>query len=186
MRAPAWTSTPPIASTDDTTVIDAIPCTTWPRTLLDLAAVVPGHRLEQALHRADDQQLLDMRPLLVLLAAHPTRPGTRRLRLAAYAPGDRPESELEISFHRLCAEAQLPKPHVNRWIALPDGRMIRPDTLWPDHRLVVEVDSPKHHGSRHGLESDRLRDADLLEAGYGSSAQPIASSPDVRRALQPV
>ncbi|MEO8687148.1 MAG: DUF559 domain-containing protein [Solirubrobacteraceae bacterium] len=40
------------------------------------------------------------------------------------------------------------------------------DFLWPAQRLVIEVDGYAFHSTRAGFERDRLRDADLLAAGY--------------------
>lgn len=138
------------------------------RTLLDLAVVVPENQLLRALERADDQRLLDRRPLDALLAAHPTRAGARRLRAALGEHADQDglsESELEARFHELCRRAKLPRPRINAWTQLPHGRWIRPDALWPDERLIVEVDSFRHHRSRGRFESDRHRDAELQELG---------------------
>lgn len=40
------------------------------------------------------------------------------------------------------------------------------DLLWPSQRLIVELDSLTHHGTRRAFERDRDRDADLPIAGY--------------------
>ena len=40
------------------------------------------------------------------------------------------------------------------------------DALWPDQRLAVELDAYWTHGSRRSFEEDRIRDTNLLEAGY--------------------
>ena len=40
------------------------------------------------------------------------------------------------------------------------------DFLWPDQRLVVEVDGYTFHGHRRGFERDRRRDQQLVAAGY--------------------
>lgn len=39
------------------------------------------------------------------------------------------------------------------------------DALWPEQRLVVEVDGYAFHSGRAAFERDRLRDADLQSAG---------------------
>jgi very-short-patch-repair endonuclease len=45
----------------DVTHVDGIPCTTVARTLLDLAAVVPGRSTERAIEQAEVQEVLDYR-----------------------------------------------------------------------------------------------------------------------------
>jgi very-short-patch-repair endonuclease len=40
------------------------------------------------------------------------------------------------------------------------------DVLWPDRRLIVEVDGYAFHSSRTAFEKDRKRDAALQAAGY--------------------
>jgi very-short-patch-repair endonuclease len=40
------------------------------------------------------------------------------------------------------------------------------DALWPDLRLVVEVDGHRFHGGRRAFEADRKRDATLVAHGY--------------------
>jgi very-short-patch-repair endonuclease len=40
------------------------------------------------------------------------------------------------------------------------------DALWPDARLIVELDSWEFHAHRAAFEKDRSRDTDHLLAGY--------------------
>jgi very-short-patch-repair endonuclease len=40
------------------------------------------------------------------------------------------------------------------------------DALWPDLKLVVEVDGYEFHGDRDSFENDRARDATLVAHGY--------------------
>jgi len=56
---------------DETTVRGGIPVTTPPRTLLDLAAVIPRHQLERAVNEAEVQRLTDELTLDELLNRHP-------------------------------------------------------------------------------------------------------------------
>ena len=39
------------------------------------------------------------------------------------------------------------------------------DVLWPEARLVVEIDTYETHGTRHSFEADRERDGYLLSKG---------------------
>jgi very-short-patch-repair endonuclease len=40
------------------------------------------------------------------------------------------------------------------------------DVLWPEHRLIVELDGYRAHGSRSAFEADRARDVELKLLGY--------------------
>jgi very-short-patch-repair endonuclease len=40
------------------------------------------------------------------------------------------------------------------------------DCLWPDQRLIVELDGRATHVTARAFESDRARDAALTAAGY--------------------
>jgi len=40
------------------------------------------------------------------------------------------------------------------------------DALWPDEGLIVEVDSREFHLNGRAFEDDRLKDAELVAAGY--------------------
>jgi very-short-patch-repair endonuclease len=40
------------------------------------------------------------------------------------------------------------------------------DLLWPDQRLIVEVDGFAYHAGRRAFERDRARDARLTASGY--------------------
>jgi very-short-patch-repair endonuclease len=71
------------------------------------------------------------------------------------------ESELEGRFLRLCARAGLPLPEPNRHVL-----GYRVDCLWPERRLVVELDGYEFHRGRDAFESDRERDSRLRLAGY--------------------
>jgi very-short-patch-repair endonuclease len=65
------------------------------------------------------------------------------------------------------------------------------DALWPDQRLIVEVDGWQFHKTRAAFERDRARDAALLVAGYRVVRvtyrqlrdQPEAVADTVRRLL---
>ena len=70
-------------------------------------------------------------------------------------------SALEHSFVRFCRRAGLPVPAVNVSIA-----GLEVDCVWPDRRVVVELDGYAFHRGRIAFERDRSRDAKLTLAGY--------------------
>jgi very-short-patch-repair endonuclease len=152
---------------DDEIVIErGVPTTTLARTLLDLAAVVPTHHLRRAVERSDQAELFDLTEVQRVLDAHPGRPGRRPLMalLADYRDhGDTvTRSDLEAIMLQICLDHGFPRPQVNRYDGIRES-----DFRWPDHRLIVEVDSWTFHGrTRRAFDSDRARDRALLREGW--------------------
>jgi hypothetical protein len=154
----------------DVTVVDAIPVTTVARTLLDLAAVVPRRALERALDQAEILRVFDLNSLHDQIARNPGHPGAGKLRstLARHTAGDEvTESELEELFRAIVDPADLPRPEVNAPVDPGDGgRIIRPDVIWRDAKLAVELDGAKWHLTRKAFETDHDRDLRLKDAGW--------------------
>jgi very-short-patch-repair endonuclease len=148
----------------DRTTREHIPTTSLARTFLDLASRSPLDAVVRALEEAERQRLIDMRHVYATLETANGHPGSGRLAQAinAYEPRHlRTRSDLERAFLQLCANAGLPKPQVNARLGAYEV-----DVVWSDQRLVVELDAYGTHGSRRSFESDRIRDATLLQAGY--------------------
>ena len=74
---------------------------------------------------------------------------------------DRTRSELEARFLGILRRHRLPKPYVNVRVG---GHLV--DFVWPDARLVVELDGYRAHGNRSAFEADRVRDVALKLHGY--------------------
>jgi hypothetical protein len=154
----------------DVTTVDAIPCTTVARTLLDLAGVLTPRRLERALDQAAALEVLDLPALERQRARHPTTVAASRLAtaLALRRPGRTTTwSELEEAFLALTRAAGLPDPAVNRFIDPGDGEPpIRADFQWPERRLAVETDGWRTHRTRASFERDRRNDLRLAAAAW--------------------
>lgn len=150
-------------SPEDTTKLDEIPVTTVARTLFDLAEVSDPRALERAFEAAERNEQLDMRAVLLTCQRNPGRRAHKQLRslLPSLSSAEPTRSELERTFHRLCRTTDLPLPQVNVIVA---GFEL--DALWPEARLVVEVDGWEFHKTRAAFERDRARDTALLVAGY--------------------
>lgn len=147
----------------DITIHRGIPVTTPARTLVDLAEVVPRRALERALDEAEHGLRLDWRTLTDVLDRHPARTGAARIRaiLAEHEIGStRSRSALEESVLALCDRHGLPRPRLNETVS---GFEV--DCWWPEHRLVVEADSLRHHLTAAAFERDRARDAELVVEG---------------------
>jgi Transcriptional regulator, AbiEi antitoxin len=77
-------------------------------------------------------------------------------------PNENPtRSDLEDRFVAFCREYGLPHPTPN---TTPYGREL--DMLFPDEKVIVELDSWRFHQDRASFESDRERDRIAAEHGY--------------------
>jgi hypothetical protein len=147
----------------DTTVLEDIPVTSLPRTLLDSAEGRSTSRLERLLERAEELKRLDLGPLEELLARAGGHPGRGRLRRALDLYREEPaftRSDLERRFLKLVTTAGLPSPSMNFNVA---GFEL--DAYWQRERFVVELDVYETHGSRAAFERDRRRQDDLMLLG---------------------
>ncbi|MDQ3720720.1 MAG: endonuclease domain-containing protein [Actinomycetota bacterium] len=151
-------------SEDETAEGDGIPVTSWARTILDLAAVLPPRSVERALERSEQLRLFDLNQLDKSLIANAGRPGCAVLR-AVLDEGRLGETltqtKLEEAMFRLCTKSGLPRPEVNVEIGTYTA-----DFLWREVRLIAETDGFQTHGTRAAFESDRVRDAELMLQGY--------------------
>ena len=145
-----------VLADDEITVRDGIPVTTLARTLLDLAAVLQRHQLQQAINEAERLRLEGPHHLA---ERYPTKRGTRALR--ALAPPTHTKQDLEARFHTFLNDRRFPRPQTN---ILIEGKEV--DFAWPDRRLIVELDSWEFHRTRHAFEDDRRTDRRLKAAGW--------------------
>ncbi|HEY2480374.1 MAG TPA: type IV toxin-antitoxin system AbiEi family antitoxin domain-containing protein [Solirubrobacterales bacterium] len=148
---------------EDRLVVDGIPVTSPARTVLDLAASEPQHRLDRLLNRANEREVLDRRRFEVLAARAGGHPGRAKFATAlrTYKPGTATlRSDLERRFRRLVLAAGLPVPQTNVVVA---GYEL--DCYWEAEGFAVEIDVFATHGSRLPFETDRERADDLLLVG---------------------
>ena len=78
-----------------------------------------------------------------------------------------PQSDVELRLYTLIqADADLrPLFAFNRFVADLPLLQAKPDLIWADGRLVVEIDGPEHRGAAK-YRADRHRDFELVRAGY--------------------
>jgi very-short-patch-repair endonuclease len=178
---------------DERTVVDGIPVTTSPRTILDLAAVASRRQVERALNEVEVLGLTDRLSIPDLLSRYPRRRGTAvlcELLDDAFESGGVTENDFEELFVPLLDSHGLPRPRFNADIAVA-GRFFRADCLWRKERLIVELDGRAAHGTRKAFESDRERDRLLMVDGWlvmritwrQLRTQQSAIASDLRRAL---
>jgi very-short-patch-repair endonuclease len=129
--------------------------------LVDLASELPRKEVEDAVNEADRLGLVKTGALRAALGRHPKRPGVARLRALLDAQTySRSQSELERQFREIVRAAGLPLPQTQRRL----GRY-RVDFFWPEHHLVVETDSLRHHRTAAEQTTDLGRDHAHLRAG---------------------
>ena len=166
-----------------------VPVTSPARTVFDMT---PRLKTDAALRRfVNDARLtrtLNLSDLAELLARHPRHSATKRLTpFVDGARGGPTRSEFEDAFTEFAREYGLPAPITNTELL---GYEI--DALFPEHRLIVELDGWDFHSDRGAFESDRDRDAELLAAGYQTvritwerlKAQPAREAERLRRILR--
>jgi very-short-patch-repair endonuclease len=155
---------------DEVGVVNGIPVTSMPRTLLDLAGDLKPRQLQRALNEVEVRGLTDRLSVPDLLERHPGRRGAATLRslLAANVPEAITRSELEERFLAFLDANGLPRPRFNATLPVR-GRLLEVDCMWRAERLVVELDGGRAHRTRHAFESDRQRDRILLAEGWRSA-----------------
>jgi very-short-patch-repair endonuclease len=140
---------------------DGIPVTSPTRTLVDLATELSPLGIERAVNEADKHGLIDPEALRSALSSYEGEPGAPLLRKLLDKRTFRlSDSDLEIFFRPIAAEAGLPFPLskqiVNGWEV---------DFYWPDLGLVVETDGLRYHRTASTQTRDARRDRAHALAG---------------------
>lgn len=144
----------------DLTVQRGIPVTSPARTLLDCAPRLPDRDRTRAVNDALRSPYLTATQLADVRHRFARHPGARLL--DPFLDGLNPTaSHLEDDFLAFCAHHGLPRPEVNVLIA---GHLV--DAVFPQAKVIVELDSWQFHSDRRAFETDRERDADTLLAGF--------------------
>ncbi|MEA2403891.1 MAG: hypothetical protein QOE08_538, partial [Thermoleophilaceae bacterium] len=145
------------------TRVRGIPVTTVPRTLVDLASVLPLDALARACHEAGVLHRTTPAQVDAVLRRWPNAPGAAQLRAVMGGNVRVTLSYLERAFLKLLRAALLPVPETN---CVASGRRV--DCRWPDHALTVELNSYRFHNSRYAWEQDycREREARAREDRY--------------------
>jgi len=141
---------------DEVVIRRGLRTTSIERTLLDLAAI--GEPIERLVAEATAKRLTSVAKLRTYVERRSGARGAARLR--SCIEGRQTRSKAEEEFARWLEAQGLPKPDFN----VPFGPYTL-DVLWPEARLVVEIDTYETHGTRHSFEADRERDGYLLGKG---------------------
>lgn len=171
-----------------------IPVTCVARTLLDIAPSLSRARLKSTIDVAENRQLAGGPSLPDFLRRYPRRPGSAavgRILGEGRVGFDATREEFELRFAEFIDRFRLPKPEVNGLVTV-GGRTFEVDCVWRAARLVVELDSRKHHMDAAAFEGDRERDRLLVAAGWKAIRvtwrqlhdQPQRLAQDIRAALR--
>lgn len=161
-RTPFWID-------EDRTEVGGIGITSVQRTLIDMAGNVGEERLEIALEDALRRRLTDPESIMRRLDMLPPNQRGRvtLTRLLTERGAKRPaESGLEVKVIRLLREKGYPPP-LRQKVLDDDGRFVgRVDLVWPERRLILEVDSFRFHSGRRAWDRDRERRNALTALGW--------------------
>jgi very-short-patch-repair endonuclease len=133
------------------------------RTVVDFAATASLDEVEEAIALGLAQGLVSERELHQVMARLPANhPGARAVRALIQRDGGAvmTRSGGERKLRELLREAGLPQPISN---AMVHG--FEADLYWPDHGLVVELDSRPFHAKSRTFERDRLKSQILPTKG---------------------
>jgi hypothetical protein len=144
----------------DVAVYRAIPITTLPRTVVDLAATLSLDVLARACHEAEVRHGTTATMVQASMARRPNSRGIAKLREIFDGDHRITLSKLEREFLGILRRAGLPLPQTNRPAG---GRYV--DCRWPGRRLTVELDSYRFHHTRHAWEIDRRREREARARG---------------------
>jgi len=138
-----------------------LPVTSAARTVLDVTPRLTDKALTRAVNELRRVSHLRLHELEDLLARVPRHPGRKRLLPFIERPSGPTRSEFEDAFLAFCERFGLPRPLVNTIVG-----GVEVDAFFPEHRLIVELDSWGFHSSRESFRSDRERDAEMLALGF--------------------
>jgi very-short-patch-repair endonuclease len=154
----------------DIAVVQGIRATMPARTLIDLGRHCTGAALVDAVDRAVVKRLVTPHSLWrrARELRAPARPGARRVLdvLASQHPDAvRMRSLWEARVVRMIRERGLPAPEVDYEVVVGGQRRFL-DLAWPRPTVCFELDGFGPHVQRRVFDDDRIRQNDLVEAGW--------------------
>jgi hypothetical protein len=138
-----------------------VPVTSRARTVLDIAPLISSRELRRIINDSARAGALRLDALGDVLERNGRHPGARLLRPILAATGSGlTRSGLEDDFLDFLTRSGLPLPQLN---VVVDG--IEVDAYYPEHDLIIELDTLDYHGDPQAFEGDRDRDAAHLAHG---------------------
>ncbi len=176
--------------------VGGISATSKERTLIDLRAVAPADRVEEAFDGAERDRVVRRARVEARYAAlrAPGRNGIGAMTqvLDGRLARDRvPQSVLERRMLRLLERARLPRPEVGHRVRLSGSTVYVIDFAYVRHHLGIEVDGHGTHATRRERAADNARMNALENAGWSIrrftyeqvADDPTAVAATVRAAL---
>ncbi len=155
----------------DRTRVGRIPVTTKARTLIDLGAVAPADRVEEAFDGAERDRAV-RRGIVEGRYASLRAPGRNGIGAMTQILRDRvaiervPRSVLERRMRRLLTSAGLRQPIARYRTRLPDGTRYEIDFAYVEERIAIEVDGHGSHATRRQRAADNVRENALSDVGW--------------------
>jgi very-short-patch-repair endonuclease len=176
--------------------VGAIPVTSKERTLIDLGAVAPADRVEEAFDGAERDRIVN-RARVEGRYWELRAPGRNGIGAMTQVLDGRlaldnvPRSVLERRMLRLLERARLPKPEVGHRVRLSESTVYILDFAFLHERVGIEVDGHGSHATRRQRAADNVRMNDLENADWSIrrftyeqvTNDPLAVAATVRAAL---
>jgi hypothetical protein len=131
------------------------------RTLVDMAPRMNEAALKRRVNEARRAEILTLADIADVVDRFPNHHGAKLLEPLLTVKGGPTRSEWEDAFPAFCKQFGLPEPTLSTDVAGYEA-----DALFPDERIVIELDSWDFHGDKDAFETDRDKDVDRLVAGY--------------------
>jgi very-short-patch-repair endonuclease len=148
------------------TRLRGLPVTDEARTAVDLLASWPWDAARDLLAWLYTRNRLNATELGLWTETRATCIGTPQLRRLAELSARGSLSAAEDVFHGILTSGGLVGWRANAPIVLAGRVVAVADVLFEDHRLVIEVDGWRSHGSRSAFQRDRATQNALVAAGY--------------------
>jgi very-short-patch-repair endonuclease len=150
---------------DEVTVFGTARVTTLSRTIADCIGRLSPDLADGVLSWALTRGLADADDLRRMVDERTGSWGNRRRRRAYDLAADGAASVAEQRLHRMLRRAGLTGWEPNAPVRVRGQVIARADVLFPEVRLVIEVDGRRYHGADR-FQLDRDRDNVLVSAGY--------------------
>jgi hypothetical protein len=144
----------------DVATVKGIPCTTVPRTLVDLAADMDDDPFARLCHEAGVKYGTTPRHVKAVMARRGRTTGAARIRRVMEGDTKVALSVLEHGFLDILKAEGHPLPDTNKTV---DNRRV--DCHWADPPVTIELVSFKYHNSRWSWESDHDREREARQRG---------------------
>ncbi len=148
---------------DEVDVRNGIPVTSAARAVFDFASQAAEWEFEAAYEEGLITGLFDRDLMIRMAMRHRGRRGIRRVRelIDRDAPPSATIERAHLMLLELIRSSDLPHPQTEYPVA---GK--RADLVWPEAKLVVEMDGGAFHNTPGRIERDKTRDADRAALGW--------------------